>query len=66
MCPAVLCEFGQEVDDRGCKTCKCKPIPNVCPMMACPTLFCEFGTAVDANGCTTCQCNPNPCVVSSI
>ncbi|XP_033105706.1 neurogenic locus notch homolog protein 1-like isoform X2 [Anneissia japonica] len=58
-CPPVceiLCQFGNVLDDNGCRTCECRREP--CPMFKCKP--CLFGYETDSNGCQTCQCKPNP------
>lgn len=61
-CPllkCVPCEYGYEVDDKGCQTCKCKlPPKHQCPVYRCRE--CEFGYKFDEFGCMTCQCLESP------
>lgn len=53
----IFCPNGNVIDDRGCPTCKCKPV--VCPLaLACSP--CPYGSKKDDKGCETCQCNPPP------
>jgi hypothetical protein len=60
-CPAIACaqncQYGQQLDARGCVTsCMCNPGP-ICPEVAC-AIACEFGYQRDPRGCNTCSCNP--------
>ncbi|CAD5114777.1 DgyrCDS3821 [Dimorphilus gyrociliatus] len=55
LCPQCNLGFRRDIDDNGCKTCKC--IPD------CGELFCDIncgpeGHEQDASGCPTCKCNP--------
>jgi hypothetical protein len=51
----LFCEFGFQVDERGCEVCKC----NECKPVLCK-MYCEYGFKKDANGCEVCECNEPP------
>ncbi|CAD5122915.1 DgyrCDS11314 [Dimorphilus gyrociliatus] len=62
-CPVYRCPPCSEkeinvLDERGCKTCECKP--NDCPIVDCDEIICKNGMKVDENGCQTCTCKPPP------
>merc|ERR1719272_2279547 len=60
----VVCQHGNLMDERGCKTANCNPAPNTDTKPECPPVFsmvvCQHGNLMDERGCKTANCNPAP------
>ncbi|XP_069101865.1 BPTI/Kunitz domain-containing protein 4-like [Argopecten irradians] len=69
----MYCPFGNELNEKGCPLCKCKPNPDLVIMdmstaavevatkPACPQvmcmIYCPQGNLLGDDGCPKCACN---------
>ncbi|XP_057301861.1 antistasin-like [Hydractinia symbiolongicarpus] len=60
----MFCLYGNEIDENGCKLCKCKP--RTCGLTSCAAFKCSITTTfyTAADGCTHCRCGQESCPAS--